>query len=251
MKEDEGLFRFARFIKQLALGVIVLVGAVLLFAALFLVRQVDPEESWRLAERELKGSVLRYGERPIRIAKVYRRRGTNYFREANGLLVATPTRLLFVGIEPRDKLSTPDAPPTIITGEFPNDTLLELSKGRVYMFTAYGVRAQRDGHKETYAVKRAYQAELDSLIEYVHSTNTLLKRQAAEERALRAKVAEVLNRPLYYEVKRGDALFNIATRFGTTPEQLQVWNNLQSDRVRIRDTLLVKPAGPKLPPSTK
>jgi len=50
----------------------------------------------------------------------------------------------------------------------------------------------------------------------------------------------MVREPLYYTVKRGDAISLIATKFGTTPEQLRSWNNLTSDRVKIGEKLLVK-----------
>jgi FOG: LysM repeat len=53
----------------------------------------------------------------------------------------------------------------------------------------------------------------------------------------------MIREPLYYTVKRGDALSLIATKFGATPDQVRSWNNLTSDRVKIGERLLVKPAG--------
>ena len=54
----------------------------------------------------------------------------------------------------------------------------------------------------------------------------------------------LIKQPIYYTVKRGDALFSIARKFDTTPEQLQRWNQLVGDRVKIGQKLLVK-AGKK------
>jgi len=54
-------------------------------------------------------------------------------------------------------------------------------------------------------------------------------------------VTALINEPLYYVVKRGDALFSIARRFGSTPEQIQQWNHLEGDLVKIGQRLLVKP----------
>jgi membrane-bound lytic murein transglycosylase D len=51
----------------------------------------------------------------------------------------------------------------------------------------------------------------------------------------------LINEALYYKVKRGDALFSIARKFDTTPEQIQQWNKLEGDRVKIGQRLLVKP----------
>lgn len=241
MKEQEGLYRFLRFLRQLVVGTLVFLIALVAFGYFVFLRQVDVPSSWRQATRELHGSVLRYGEVPMREAHVYLRRPTNYFRGANGVLAATRDHLLYVGIEPREQLASEDAPPVILTSEFQNDTLLTLTPRRVYGLTAHGVVVSRAGRREVYAAVRGYEAELDSLVDFVNGTHLAQRRGAAAERALRARVVEILRRPLRYEVKRGDALFTIAARFGTTPEQLQRWNHLTGTRVRVRDTLLVKP----------
>jgi membrane-bound lytic murein transglycosylase D len=55
-------------------------------------------------------------------------------------------------------------------------------------------------------------------------------------------VAKLVAQPLYYTVKRGDAISLIATKFDATPDQIRQWNNIVGDRVRIGDKLLVKPA---------
>jgi hypothetical protein len=243
MKEQEGLYRFARFLRQLIVGMLVFVIAVAAFGYLVFMRQIDTPQAWREATRELQGNVLYYGETPEREAHVYRRRPTNYFRGANGVLAATRERLLYVGIEPQTQLTSEDAPATILTSEFPNDTFLTLTPKRLYAFTAHGVIITRDGRHEEYAAMRGHEAELDTLIAYVNQTHHVQRQLASAERTLRAQVAEILRRPLKYEIHRGDALSTIATRFGTTPDQLRAWNHLRSDKVRIRDTLLVKPAG--------
>ena len=251
MRENEGLYRAARLIKRTVIGIVVLAVAVVVLGYLFLVRTVDRKSAWEDAARELEGSVLHYGEPVERIARVYERRGTNYFRAANGLLVATPERLLFVGIEPRDKLAGEDAPAAIITSDFPNDTLLSVTRRRIYALTAPGVIARRGPRREEFAASSGYAAELDSLATYVERRHAAERRAVAEERELHQAIAALLRRPLRYVVQRGDALSTIAARFGATPEEIRTWNHLPSDRVRLRDTLLVKPEGmPKSTPQT-
>jgi hypothetical protein len=247
MKENEGLYRFLRFVRQLVVGTVVLVVAVVAFGYFFFVRQVDTPDAWRDATRELRSSVLRYGEVPRRQAHVYQRRTTNYYRAANGVLAATPDRLLYVGLEPKDKLESEDAPAAILTNEFPNDTLLYLEPARLYALTAHGVIIRRQGRREIYAAARGYEAELDSLVAYVNREHRAQRAAAAAERELRAAVAAMLRRPLKYEVKRGDALSTIAARFGVTLDQIREWNHMTGDKVRIRDTLLVKPEGSPVP----
>ena len=54
-------------------------------------------------------------------------------------------------------------------------------------------------------------------------------------------MSALINEPLYYTVKRGDALFSIARKFDATPDLLRQWNQLEGDRVKIGQRLLVKP----------
>lgn len=221
---------------------LVLVILVLTAGAVLAVDDVAPEQTWILAERELKGGLLSYGERPTVITRVYKRRATNYFRRTHGILVATQRRVLFIGVDPKDNLAGPDAPFLLTTSEFPNDTLLTIRPSRADLLTTSGVTIERMGRKEKFAAINTNSKRLDSLITYVKDLNDRIRADAATERKLRADVAEMLKQPLYYEIKRGDALINIADRFGTIPDSLMQWNNLTSTRIRIRDTLLVKPA---------
>lgn len=241
MRENEGLYKAARFVKRLVIGSVTLVVVVAAVGYLFLMRQVDPGSAWAAAKRELDGGILHYGERPIRVARVYRRRPTNYFRAANGLLVATPERVIFIGIEPRDKLAGADAPSAILTSEFPNDTTLSIATHRVYSLTARGIVLNRGNRAESYAAAGGYQDELDSLASYVQRRQRDQRAVAAQDRVLRAQLAELLKQPLHYVVQRGDALSSIAARYGATSDQIREWNHLPNDRVRIGATLLVRP----------
>lgn len=241
MKANEGLFRAARFVKRVVIGVATLVVVVAAVGYLFLMRQVDPGSAWALAQRELAGGILHYGELPMRIARVYRRRPTNYFRAANGLLVATPERVIFIGIEPRDKLAGADAPSAILTSEFPDDTTLSATTHRIYSLTAHGIILSRGHRRESYAAAGGLEAELDSLASYVQRRQRDQRAIAAQDRILRDQLAELLKQPLHYVVQRGDALSTIAARYGATPDQIREWNQLPNDKVRIGATLLVRP----------
>jgi hypothetical protein len=243
MIRTEGLRRFVRFLRQLLLGIAIFAVAVLAFGYLFFTRRVNTQETWRDAVRELHASVLHYGEVPMWEAHVYQRHPTNYFRGANGVLAVTRDRLLYVGIEPKNQLTSEDAPSAILTSEFVNDTLLKLTLGRMYLFTARGVHLSRDGQMEEYAAMRGHEAELDSLVAYVGRSHTRQRSEAAAERILHEQITRLIRRPLIYKIQRGDALLTIATRFGTTPELLRKWNHLSGDKIRVHDTLLVKPEG--------
>lgn len=242
MKESEGLYRTFRFLKKALLGLAVVLVALVVFGYFFFMRHVDAPKAWAAADRELQGGMLHYGEKVERKARVFMRRPTDYYRGANGVLYATNDRLIFIGVAPGDKFENADAPATILSQEFPNDTLLKMKGGRLYFLTAHGVRVTHPGVPSgKFAALGRQAAALDSLVDYVNSTHDAQRTGAAKERRLRQAVAALINEPLYYTVKRGDALFSVARKFDATPEQIQQWNKLESDRVKIGQHLLVKP----------
>jgi LysM repeat protein len=241
MKESEPLYRFTRFLKRAVIGLGVVFLALLGFGYFFFMRHVDAPKAWAAADRELQGGMLHFGEKVERRARVFVRRPTDYYRGANGMLYATNDRLIFIGIAPGSKLESEDAPPVVVSQEFPNDTLLQMNPGRLYFLTAHGVRVSHPGVVPgKFAALGDQAAALDSLVGYVNAIHQTQRRQAAAERRLRQSVAALIKEPIYYTVRRGDALFSIARRFETTPEQIQKWNQLEGDRVKIGQRLLVK-----------
>jgi LysM repeat protein len=243
MKESEGLYRSFRFLKKALLGVAVVLIALVLFGYFFFMRHVDAPKAYSAADRELRGGMLHYGEKVVRKAKVFLRRPSDYYRGANGLLYATNDRLIFIGVAPGDKFESADAPPMILSEEFPNDTLLGMKSGRLYFLTAHGVTVTHPGvPKADFAAVSGEEPALDSLVDYVNSIHAAQRDAAAKEARLRKAVAALVAEPLYYTVRRGDALSLIATKFGATADQIRQWNQLEGDRVKIGQRLLVKPA---------
>ncbi len=249
MREQEGVYRWFRFIKRTVIGLVLVVLGIMVFGYAVFMRHVDARGAWSAAARELNGGMLRYGERVEKFAKAYQRRPTDYYRASNGLLVATNNRVIFIGIAPSDKLENEDAPATILQYEFPNDTLLRVKKQRLYLLTAKGVKLSHgDGAEQAFAASPGDENSLDDLITHVSRRLDALRVEAIRERRIRAAVAAVIDQPIYYVVRRGDALSNIAARFDATVDQIKAWNNLPSDRVRIGERLIVKPKGPRPPP---
>jgi hypothetical protein len=242
MKESEGLYRSFRFLKKALLGLVLVLVGLLLFGYFFFMRHVDAPKAWTAADRELNGGMLHFAEKVERKAKVFMRRPSDYYRGANGVLYATNDRLIFIGVAPGSKIESEDAPPVILSQEFANDTLLGMNARRLYLMTAHGVRVSHPGvPRGEFAAVRGEEAKLDSLVDYVNGVHATQRKEAASERALRARVAALIAEPIYYNVKRGDALFSIARKFETTPEKIQEWNQLVGDRVKIGQKLLVKP----------
>ena len=242
MKESEGLYRSFRFLKKALIALAVVILGLVVFGYLFFMRHVDAPKAWAAAERELQGGMLHFGETIDRKARVFMRRPTDYYRGANGMLYATNERLIFIGIAPGDKFEDDDSPPVVISMEYPNDTSLVLDPARLFFFTAHGVRVSHPAAPPVeLATIRGQGPALDSLVEHVNAIHIAQRREAARERQIRAAVAALIRQPLYYTVKRGDAIFSIARKFDATPEQIREWNQIEGDRIKIGQRLLVKP----------
>lgn len=244
MKESEGLYRSFRFLKKALIGLAIVFIALLLFGYFFFMRHVDAPKAWTAADRELQGGMLQYGENVRRRAKVFMRRPSDYYRGANGMLYATNDRLIFIGVAPGSKFEDDDAPPMIVSQEFRNDTLLDLRGVRLYLLTAHGVRVSHPAAaaRSEFAASPGEEAALDSLTEYVNAIHAAQRKEAAREKRLREAVEALIKQPLYYVVKRGDAISLIATKFDATPDQIRQWNQIVGDRIKIGQRLLVKPA---------
>lgn len=252
MKESEGLYRSFRFLKRTIIGFVAVVAGLAVFGYAVFMRTVDSRGAWTIASRELNGGMLHFGERIERYAKAYQRRPADYYRASNGLLVATNDRVIFIGVSPTDKLDNEDAPARILQYEFANDTLLSMDKERLYALTASGVVISHgDGKANEFAAAKGSGPALDSLIEHVNARLVAQKTEAAREQRIRAEIAALIDEPIYYVVRRGDALSTIASRFDTTPEKIRTWNNLVGDRVKIGQQLTVKAKGPRPPPPVK
>src|SRR5207253_5607721 len=183
MKESEGLYRSFRFLKKAVLGLAVVLVGLLLFGYFFFMRHVDAAKAWSAADRELQGGMLHFGEKVERNAKVFMRRPSDYYRGANGMLYATNDRLIFIGVAPGSKFESEDAPPLIVSQEFPNDTLLSMRTGRLYFLTAHGVRVSHPGVPAgEFAAVGTQVPALDSLVDYVNAVHESQRKDAAAER---------------------------------------------------------------------
>ncbi len=208
--------------------------------AVLKVEHVGLEQIWSVADQELD-NMLQFGEKRIATAKVYRRKASDYFRRTPGLLSVTSRRIIFVGVGSKDKLAGPDAPIPIDSREYRNDTSTITSRSRMDMLTVPGIRLKDSSSDDKFGAYSGDREELDTIVYVIQRAQARQRFLATRDSTLRAGVASLSRRPLYYIVKRGDALINIANRFGTIPDSLKSWNQLSSDKVRIRDSLIVKP----------
>jgi hypothetical protein len=221
--------------------------------------RADPRDSRVFAERELQLTVLRPSERVVASVSVWQRPLIDYFRATRGILVVTDAapdrehpvggRMIYLGLQPRDPLSPPDAPPTFDQREWPMDTLVNVSSTRTFFFVAraLAIAAPREPRLVVgFPAGAANDADaVRATIGKKYATLRAIGWQRREERRARdrARLTQVYEgrRAWYHTVKRGEALSSVAALYGATPDQMRQWNNLVGDRIKIGQKLLVKP----------
>jgi hypothetical protein len=227
----------------------VLVVLAILVQLIVHMARTDPRDSRAIAERELRVNTLQPGEHVLRMVSVFKRPAIDYFRATRGLLVLTSQRLLYLGLEPRDLLAAPDLPPTFEQREFPIDTLVQVTSGRTFFGIAKAIIISTPTEKLKLGVPSSAWPQADLIVVGMKVRRDRAVAQGSEQRALLAKAeaqrreAEAARRRAkFYTVKRGDALGSIATIWNTTPGQLQTWNKLPTNKIRVGQVLMVRPA---------
>lgn len=218
--------------------------------ALHLARS-EPRDARALTERELRLTVLQPGERVRQTVSVFQRSPLNYYRATRGVLVLTDKRLVYLGLVPRDLVSSPDAPPAFTQRDFPIDTTTNVRSGRTFFQLARGLVIDAPAGDVTLAVPSNSWANADSLrriLGWEHAANFAEgRRRSAMERVLAATREAALRdakKPRYHVVAGGEALASIANLYGTTPEQLRALNEMgTSNTIKAGQRLLVKKAG--------
>lgn len=219
----------------------------------------DSRDATLYATRQLRFSVMRPDERLVTMVKVSQRPAIDYFRATRGILALTQApgdsirpfggRLIYLGLQPRDPLSPPDAPPTFDEREWPVDTSVVVEPTRTFMLLSRALKVTSPREASvTLATSGATSGSVDSLLTQLRvrydSLRTVGRVRRDQRRALaRARAAAVYEgrREWYHTVQRGEALASIARAFNTTPDALRSLNHLESDRIRIGQKLLVKP----------
>ncbi len=209
----------------------------------------DPPVPRQMAARELRLNTLARGERVLHQVPVFQRPAVDYLRATRGLLVLTDRRLLFLGVEPPDLAAAPDEPPTFTERDFPLDTIVHVTAGRTFFGFARAVVIATPQQTFRLGVPSRVWPAADRLLTAIAARTAKERARAERQNALTANVdaairatEEIARRPRLYTVRRGDALSSIAKRWNTTPERLQLWNHLTTNRIRVGQSLIVKPA---------
>jgi LysM repeat protein len=234
-------------LRYTVIGAAIIVVGVLAQFAVHTYR-TEPRNVSAIAERELRLNTLAEGERVVRTVAVFQRPWIDYFRATRGLLVLTDRRLLFLGLEPRDLLGSGDSPPTFTEHDFPIDTMVQLRPGRTFFGIAKAVVVETPDGSYRFGVPSQGWGKASLLLHSVaarHEKLVALSEDQARLRAIIESQRRVAQREAakakYYTVQRGDALSTIAARWNTTPDRLRQWNDISGNKIRIGQSLLVKP----------
>ena len=218
----------------------------------------DPRDAKVYAERQLALSVLRPNERVLHTVAVWQRPAIDYFRATRGILAVTDApgdsakpiggRIVYLGLQPRDPLSPPDAPPTFDVREWPVDTLVDVSPRRTFFWLAKGLGITAPGEARVSLGIAGSDADAQAVRAAISTKFAQLRRvgwDRREQRRARDRAAKVQEhagrRAWYHTVRAGQALASIAKMYNTTPEALRSLNGIVGDRVRIGQTIMVKP----------
>ena len=226
---------------KVSVATIAAVAALIGFALLVFLRRGDVRANRRTAAAEAR-LLLERGERVEREVNVSQRHWYHYFREMHGVLMATDRRLLYVGVEPEALLPSREYEPQAFeTHAYAWDTLTTVRRERVFFNTARGaVVGGREG-TQVFAVSGAEQDRLADVAAIVDRRAAVVRAQLEREREARLAAEVEARKPRYHTVRRGEALISIANQYGVTPEQLRAWNQLDGDRIRVGQQLMVKP----------
>lgn len=218
------------------LPLLVLLGTVTLHNV-----RTEPRQAISLVEREIREGALRPSERPLHSLPVYQRAAADYFRRTRGALVMTPERLVYVGLLPRDVFAAGRDADIFERAAFPLDTLTTIRPTRAILATARAIEIGREGETITLVVPRESWTLAESLLAAVDERHAAARAEAARIRAELLAAEEAARRPLYHTIARGEALSTIATRYGITVERIQELNGMTDTRIKVGQSLLVKP----------
>ncbi|CAN5741845.1 hypothetical protein BH11GEM1_BH11GEM1_17950 [soil metagenome] len=233
--------------------------AILVTAAQIAVHAVrsDPRDALVFAERELQLSVLHQNEKVLATVSVWQRPAIDYFRPTRGVLVVTDApgdsanpvggRLIYLGLQPRDPLSRPDAPPTFDEREWPLDTAVVVTPTRTLFYLSRAISIAAPRERLTVGVPSPASENADALLRAVGKKYGLLRAvgwQRREARRARDRARQLASqqgrREWFHTVRRGEALASVARMFNTTPDEVRTLNGITGDKIKIGERLKVK-----------
>ena len=203
--------------------------------------RTQPRPARTLVERELRGGLLAPDEHVEKVAAVFQRRASDYFRATRGIVALTDKRLVYVGLAPRDIIGPEEGAPAFESYEFSLDTATAVVAGHAMLGAAHAIVLRQAGEREVFGVADDDWPAAREIISAIEAHHEAQRTEAARNRRAQQVADSIARAPKWHVVARGEALSSIATMYNTTPEQLRALNSLTSDKIRAGQRLLVKP----------
>jgi hypothetical protein len=163
-------------------------------------------------------------------------------RAVPGLLAATDRRIIVVGLVPTLAPPPPsegEVAPTELRSYWLDSLALAASHSVVTGLPSVTLRAGRT--RQRYSVSPRDRERADSLVDAVNRWQTAQREANARTVRLQEEAAELARQPVYHRIARGEALATIARQYSVPVDTLRAWNHLDNTRIRVGDSLLVKP----------
>jgi LysM repeat protein len=230
-----------RRLARVAFWVLALVGAREVIGYGLYVMERPPDAPPPAVAQHLRDELRRSGERVLYSVPVSRHVWWSP-KATPGMLAVTDRRLIFVGLVP-SLLPPPaadgEAPATELSGFWLDSIALRETRSAVTGTRSIALRAA--GKNERFSILPRDRDAADRLVLGVTHWQSAARDAAAKALDEQEEAAELARAPVYHRVKHGDALASLATEYHVAVDSLRRWNHLSSNRIRVGDSVLVRP----------
>jgi hypothetical protein len=231
----------ARRLARVAFILLAIVGAREVVGYGLYVLERPPDAPPAAVTQHLRDELRRSGERALYTVPVSRHVWWSPKATA-GMLAVTDRRLIFVGLVP-SVLPPPtaegEAPATELYGFWLDSIVLRESRSPVSGTRSIALRAP--GTRERFTILPRDREAAEALMSGVARWQTAARAAAAKVIEQQEEAAQLARAPVYHRVKHGDALASLATQYHVSVDSLRKWNHLASNRIRVGDSILVRP----------
>ena len=191
--------------------------------------------------QHLRDELRRSGERALYTVPVSRHVWWSP-KATPGMLAVTDRRLIFVGLVPSLLPPPPaegEAPATELYGFWLDSIALRETRSPVTGIRSIALRAP--GTRERFTILPRDREAAEQLMTGVARFQTAAREASARAIEQQEEAAQLARAPQYHRVKHGDALATIAIQYHVPVDSLRRWNHLSSNRIRVGDSILVRP----------
>jgi len=230
-----------RRLAKLAFALLAIVGAREVIGYGLYLLERPPEAPPPAVAQHLRDELRRSGERTLYTVPVSRHVWWSP-KSTPGMLAVTDRRLIFVGLVP-SLLPPPPAegepPATELYGFWLDSIVLRETRSAVSGIQGIALRAP--GTRERFTILPRDRAAAEQLMTGVQRWQTAQRAATARAIQQQEEAAQLARAPQYHRVKRGDALATLANQYHVSVDSLKRWNHLSSNRIRVGDSILVRP----------